>query len=149
MNDETTHDEAMHDENTATFFSRVYKIVAKIPSGRVVSYGQIARMLGHPGAARTVGWALSACPDSLPWQRVVKADGTIAGGGFAELRRAMLLEEGVPFLTDGRIDMRACEWDGATPETPQSPDGPETPQDPQGPQNPQNPEDHDGAAPQD
>ena len=99
-------------EKRATFFDKVYVIVAKVPSGRVISYGQIAHMLGHPRAARTVGWALSACPDELPWQRVVKADGTVAGGGFAELRRAMLLEEGVPFLPDGRVDMKACEWDG-------------------------------------
>ena len=105
----------MSEENAASFFGQVYRIVAKIPRGRVVSYGQIARMLGHPGAARTVGWALSACPDSLPWQRVVKADGSIAGGGFAELRRAMLLEEDVPFLADGRVDMEACEWDGTAP----------------------------------
>ena len=75
-------------------------------------------MLGNPNAARTVGWALSACPEGLPWQRVVKADGTVAGGGFAELRRAILLEEGVPFLADGRVDMDACEWDGFGSMTP-------------------------------
>ena len=103
----------MAGETKTSFFDRVYEIVARVPCGRVVSYGQIARMLGSPQAARTVGWALSVCPDTLPWQRVVKADGTIAGGGFTELRRAMLLEEGVPFLLDGRVDMEACEWDGA------------------------------------
>ena len=70
-------------------------------------------MLGCPGAARTVGWALSVCPDDLPWQRVVKIDGTITGGEFAELRRVMLIDEGVPFLSDGRVDMEACEWDGS------------------------------------
>jgi len=95
-----------------SFFNRVYGIVAKIPYGRVISYVQIARMLGSPRAARTVGWALNACPEDLPWQRVVKADGAIAGGGFAELRRTLLLEEGIPFLPDGRVDMAACEWDG-------------------------------------
>ena len=95
-----------------SFFNRVYGIVAKIPYGRVISYGQIARMLGSPRAARTVGWALNACPEDLPWQRVVKADGAIAGGGLAELRRTLLLEEGIPFLPDGRVDMAACEWDG-------------------------------------
>ena len=99
-------------EPKETFFSKVYEIVAKIPYGRVISYGQIARMLGSPRAARTVGWALSVCPDDLPWQRVVQADGGIASGGFGELRRAMLLEEGVTFLTDGRVDMDVCAWDG-------------------------------------
>ena len=72
-------------------------------------------MLGAPRAARTVGWALRVCPEELPWQRVVRADGAIAGGGFAELRRALLLEEGVPFLPDGRVDLNACEWDGGSP----------------------------------
>ena len=103
---------AMIKNKEDSFFDQVYKIVAKIPYGRVISYGQIAHMLGHPRAARTVGWALSVCPENLPWQRVVKADGAIAGGGFAELRRTLLIEEGVPILSDGRVDMDACEWDG-------------------------------------
>ena len=102
----------MTESTTTSFFERVYKIVARVPYGRVISYGQIARMLGHPHAARTVGWALSVCPEALPWQRVVKADGSIAGGGFAELRRTMLIEEGVIFRLDGRVDMDACEWNG-------------------------------------
>jgi len=95
-----------------SFFDRVYEIVAAIPCGQVLSYGRIAALLGSPRAARTVGWALSACPEDLPWQRVVRADGTVAGGAYTELRRAMLIDEGVPFLLDGRVDMDACEWDG-------------------------------------
>ena len=102
----------MTDNTELSFFDRVYKIVAGIPYGKVISYGQIARMLGHPRAARTVGWALSVCPEDLPWQRVVKADGSIAGGGFAELRRTLLREEGVKFQADGRVDMGSCEWSG-------------------------------------
>ena len=94
------------------FFDEVYKIVAKIPKGRVLSYGRIAAMLGRPHAARTVGWAMRACPNELPWQRVVKADGTIAGGGFSELRRAKLTDDGVKFRSDGKVDMDACMWDG-------------------------------------
>lgn len=106
----------MADETRITFNDLVYDIVAVIPKGRVISYGQIARMLGNPRAARAVGWALSNCPDELPWQRVVKADGTIADGGFGELRRAMLIEEDIPFLLDGRVDMEACEWNGEEPD---------------------------------
>ena len=102
----------MTKNSKSSFFDQVYGIVAKIPYGRVISYWQIARMLGNPRAARTVGWALSSCPDDLPWQRVVKADGTIADGAFSELRRVMLIEEGVPFLPGGRVDMSVCEWDG-------------------------------------
>ena len=99
-------------ENEGNFFSGVYGLVAQIPRGRVVSYGQIARELGMPRGARQVGWAMRTCPDDLPWQRVVKADGSIAGGGYADLRRALLEAEGVPFLPDGRVDLRACQWQG-------------------------------------
>ena len=94
-----------------SFFQQVYALVAQIPYGRVVSYSQIARLLGDPRGARQVGWAMRHCPDALPWQRVVKEDGSIAGGGYAELRRGRLKEEGVAFLADGRVDMKACRWE--------------------------------------
>ena len=91
-----------------SFFKQVYIIVSQIPYGKVVSYGQIARILGRPRAAREVGWAMGCCPDAdnLPWWRVVKADGSVAGGQYAEIRRGMLEEEGVAFLLDGRVDMK-------------------------------------------
>ena len=88
------------------FFKQVYEIVERVPHGRVVSYGQIARMLGHPRAAREVGRAMRCCPENLPWQRVVMADGTVTGGNYADIRRAMLEAEGVGFQPDGRIDMK-------------------------------------------
>ncbi len=93
------------------FYQQVYIIVAQVPPGKVVSYGQIARMLGRPRAAREVGRAMRICPDGLPWQRVVMQDGAIAGGGFAGLRRAMLEAEGVGFLPDGRVEMSIFRWD--------------------------------------
>ena len=93
-----------------SFFQQVYEVVAQIPYGRVISYGQIARLLGAPRAARQVGWAMHSCPDGLPWQRVVMADGSIAGGGWSALRRVLLEQEGVPFLPDGRVDMARCRW---------------------------------------
>ena len=92
------------------FFTKVYDIVAQIPRSRVISYGQIARMIGAPGAARMVGWAMRVCPEGLPWQRVVKADGSVAAGGWGEMRRALLMEEGVLFTEDGRVDMDRCRW---------------------------------------
>ena len=90
------------------FFQSVYEIVGRIPYGSVMSYGDIARALGCPRRARFVGFAMRACPDTLPWHRVVMADGTVTGGDFAPLRRALLEGEGVPFLPDGRVDMQKC-----------------------------------------
>lgn len=95
-----------------SFFAKVYQIVGKIPYGKVISYGQIARMTGNPRTARQVGWAMRCCPEELPWQRVVKADGSITGGMHPELRRAILKTEGVTFLDDGRVDMENCSWKG-------------------------------------
>ena len=95
-----------------SFSKQVYEIVEKIPFGQVLSYGDIAKLLRNPRAARQVGWAMRNCPDDLPWHRVVMADGTIAGGNFAQMRKALLAEEGVPFLGDGRVDMKACRWLG-------------------------------------
>ena len=97
-------------EQTEGFYARVYALVGQIPPGRVVSYGQIAWALGAPRMARQVGWAMRCCPDELPWQRVIREDGTIAGGAYAPLRRAMLEAEGVPFTQDGRVAIDRCRW---------------------------------------
>lgn len=94
------------------FFNQVYDVVERIPRGKVVSYGQIAHMIGRPRAAREVGRAMRFCPEYLPWQRVVMADGSIAGGGSPEIRKDILKGEGVPFLQDGRVDISACRWEG-------------------------------------
>jgi len=90
------------------FYESIYKVVAQIPEGRVLSYGQIAKMLNRPRSAREVGRAMRLCPEELPWHRVVMSDGSIAGGGHAEERRLRLLEEGIPFRLDGRVDMKLC-----------------------------------------
>ena len=98
--------------STNSFAVQVYNLVAQIPHGKVISYGDIAKLLGKPRAAREVGWAMRNCPDGLPWQRVVMADGSITGGSFTEMRRALLETEGVQFLPDGRVDIGACRWLG-------------------------------------
>jgi len=90
------------------FSAQVFEIIENIPRGMVVSYGQIAHALGRPRAAREVGWAMRHCPEHLPWHRVVMANGAVTGGEYAELRRALLEAEDVPFLPDGRVDIRAC-----------------------------------------
>lgn len=98
--------------NKPRLFSRVYDVVRRIPRGRVTSYGAIARALGMPRGARTVGWALSACPDDVPWHRVVNAQGKISWrptGGYV-LQRALLRREGVRFGRAGRIDFEKFGW---------------------------------------
>ena len=89
------------------FYEKVYALVERIPYGKVMSYGQIAFVLGKPRAAREVGRAMYCCPNHIPWQRVVMADGTVAGGIHAEIRKSLLETEGVAFLPDGRVDMEA------------------------------------------
>ena len=94
------------------FFKQIYEIVEQIPYGKVISYGDIAKLLGRPRSAREVGRAMHHCPDGLPWQRVVMADGTITGGSFAAERRIILEKEGVVFERDGRVNMKCCRWLG-------------------------------------
>ena len=90
------------------FYQEIYAVVKQVPLGKVISYGQIARILGRPRSAREVGRAMRICPEDIPWQRVVMADGTITGGQFADMRKGMLEDEGVAFLPDGRVDMKEC-----------------------------------------
>lgn len=94
------------------FFEQVYAIVARIPYGKVVSYGEISWMLGRPRSAREVGRAMRCCPEKLPYHRVVRADGSITGGAHAEIRKILLENEGVAFLPGGRVDMKAHRWSG-------------------------------------
>ena len=88
------------------FYRRIYRMVRHIPKGRVATYGVIARLAGRPGAARTVGWALSALPDDadVPWWRVLNAAGRISlspADHAAVVQRALLLREGVRFSPGG------------------------------------------------
>ena len=99
------------------FFARAYAVVRQVPEGRVATYGQVARMLGRPRAARLVGFAMHASPGmagGVPCHRVVFKDGSLAPGfafgGPLEQRR-MLEEEGITFLPDGRVDMDRCAWE--------------------------------------
>ncbi len=97
------------------FFDHVFVVVSRIPRGRVATYGSIARALGTPRAARSVGWALSLAPaqDALPCHRVVDRNGFLSGGwhwGHPDVMAALLLDEGVPFLDPYRVDLAACLW---------------------------------------
>ena len=94
------------------YFARVWRVVRRIPAGRVASYGAIARAAGSPGAARQVAWALRGAPRSaqLPWHRVLGAGGRILLGGPAALEQRLRLEaEGVAFA-GGRVRMDRHEY---------------------------------------
>ncbi len=102
---------------TAGFFERVYRLVQQVPPGRVTSYGAIARMLGYPHAARTVGWALHSLPEGtdVPWHRVINSRGHIPAKGrekSAEHQRALLQAEGVHFGEGGTVDWERFGWEG-------------------------------------
>jgi len=92
----------------------VWRQVAKIPRGRVATYGQIAVWLGSPRHARMVGRALRSCPQGLPWHRVVNARGEIsrrAAVGSMLTQRILLQQEGVA-LRGGRVPLRGYRWQG-------------------------------------
>lgn len=98
----------------AGLHARIHAVVARIPHGRVSSYGRIAKLAGGCGA-RQVGYALSAlAQDSdVPWQRVVNSEGRIStrsGSDSHRLQRWMLEDEGVVFGPDGRIDLGRFGW---------------------------------------
>ena len=84
------------------FFETAYAVARTIPSGRVMSYGQIAALAGNPRMARQVGWAMHDCPPDVPWHRVVRRDGSIATGD-GDVQRALLEAEGVEFDGNGRV----------------------------------------------
>jgi methylated-DNA-protein-cysteine methyltransferase-like protein len=100
------------------FVRAVYALVRAVPRGTVVTYGQVAAILGHPRAARAVGTALSHLPGPLgrivPWQRVINANGRISIRGDVQrpdLQRQLLELEGIVFR-GGCVDLRTYRWAG-------------------------------------
>ena len=92
----------------------IYQTVARIPIGKVATYGQIATLAGYPGRARQVGYALAGIPDGLdlPWHRVINAQGKIsprATGRFHELQFNMLEDEDISFR-ENRVDLEIYRW---------------------------------------
>jgi methylated-DNA-protein-cysteine methyltransferase related protein len=86
-------------------FDRMLRVVARIPRGRVATYGDVAYAAGYPGAARQVAWALHASR-GLPWQRVLGAGGKILLGGHNGMEQRLRLEnEGVRFV-GLRVDLK-------------------------------------------
>jgi methylated-DNA-protein-cysteine methyltransferase-like protein len=99
-------------------YERIWKVVKRIPAGKVATYGQVARLAGLGGGARLVGYALHALPDderNVPWQRVINAQGRISPRHFSgaeELQRKLLAREGVRFDARARVDFARFGWKG-------------------------------------
>jgi len=96
---------------------QVWKVVAEIPAGHVLTYGEVARLSGMPRAARRVSKAMSWAPRSLrvPWYRVINAQGKIsipADSPWHEKQKSLLQDEGVVFL-NGKIDLNRYGYRGA------------------------------------
>jgi methylated-DNA-protein-cysteine methyltransferase-like protein len=112
------------------FQHQVWDIVRQIPPGRVTTYGQVARLIPPPEgmdpkayaafAPRWVGGAMAACPDDVPWQRVINSKGEISPRPGAETQRQLLEEESVQFDDRGRVDLKIYGWQ-TSPEEPQQP----------------------------
>lgn len=90
-------------------FAEVWALVRRIPRGRVMTYGQIAVLLGSRLSPRAVGWAMHGCPKNVPWQRVVNARGGCSTdhlpGVPTGLQRAMLEAEGIEFRANGTMEV--------------------------------------------
>lgn len=94
-----------------TFLQDVYSVVAAIPAGRVVTYGQIAFLVGRPRCSRMVGQALHNVPGelNLPCHRVVNSQGRPVPQW--EQQRILLEEEGVRFGKNGCVEMKSFQWE--------------------------------------
>ncbi len=107
--------------NPQEFNESVWKLVRQVPRGKVATYGQIALMLPPPAGVaedsyrslgpRWVGSAMAACPDDVPWQRVINSQGKISERPGAQKQRALLEQEGIVFTRD-KIDLKKYGWGG-------------------------------------
>jgi methylated-DNA-protein-cysteine methyltransferase related protein len=102
-------------------FEQIYRIVLRIPRGRVMAYGQIARLLDDRYSPRLVGWAMHATPQDgrdIPWHRVINSKGGISTGRVIiaepQLQRYLLEAEGVVFDERGHCDLSLYQWSPPT-----------------------------------
>jgi methylated-DNA-protein-cysteine methyltransferase-like protein len=101
---------------SANRYERIYSVVARIPRGRVATYGQVARLAGLAGHARLVGYALSALEEGsrIPWHRVVNARGRVSARGdgspMCDVQRLRLERERVRFYEGLSIPLDVFRW---------------------------------------
>ena len=104
------------DVNAPGYRARVFDIVRRIPTGRVMTYGQLAEILGEGYTARTVGFVMHTAEDKDPWHRVINSQGACSTGRALlppDKQQRMLEAEGVHFDARGRCDLGRYRW---TPE---------------------------------
>lgn len=97
----------------SNFKDEVYELVAQIPRGKVMTYGQIAALCGAPNGARAVGTIAHYGPSELPWQRVVNKSGGLASAytyGGRGGQKAQLEVDGVIVGKDNKIDIEKYIW---------------------------------------
>jgi methylated-DNA-protein-cysteine methyltransferase related protein len=100
-------------EPDKNYRERVYRIVRSIPRGRVMTYGQLAEILGEGYTPRTVGFVMHGSDDKTPWHRVINAQGGCSTGRIAlpsDKQQRMLVAEGVEFNERGRCDLQRYLW---------------------------------------
>ena len=113
-----TYTSPVKDAKPESSYQRIYRVVRRIPRGKVATYGQIAELAGMPRAARQVGYALAALSDvgtRVPWHRVLNARGEISARSapeFEGLQRHLLEREGVKFDANGRLSLARYQWGG-------------------------------------
>lgn len=97
-----------------SFVDKVYAVVAKIPRGKVLTYGQVATLVGSPRASRIVGGVLFRLDPAtrLPWQRVINAQGKLSTYriGCGDEQRRRLEREGLKFNREGAVDLKRHQW---------------------------------------
>jgi len=97
----------------ADFKQRVYDLVAQIPQGKVMTYGQVAAICGAASAAWEVGQIAHTGPSGLPWQRVVNKQGGLAAGwpgGGRDAHKAILEADGVDVDEDYKVNVKELLW---------------------------------------
>jgi methylated-DNA-protein-cysteine methyltransferase-like protein len=107
--------------NDKTYHERVYELVRQIPVGKVMTYGQLAIILGEGYTARTVGYVMHGAGEDVPWQRVINSQGKCSTGRLTipmNLQQELLEAEGVVFNEKGKCNLRRFQWfpDGFEPE---------------------------------
>jgi len=110
-----------HPPNKQLYFEHVWAIARRIPSGKVATYGQISKMIACPdgvslddynmSASRWVGLAMGACPDDVPWQRVINSQGQISHKAEPGKQKMLLIAEGVLFCAE-KINLGEFQWRG-------------------------------------